>query len=86
GACALSPKNPKFFAALNYIQYGEYPNPNNSVVCGKCVKLINGSKSVVVEIVDKCPVCKSGDVDIAPYAFKELFGSLDVGRVPEIKW
>jgi len=86
GACALAPKNNNYFAALNYIQYGEYPNPNNSVVCGRCVKVVHGSNEVVVEIVDKCPVCKSGDVDLSPTAFKDLFGGLEVGRVSNVKW
>jgi hypothetical protein len=71
---------------LNYVQYGEYPNPNNSVVCGRCVKIVHGSNDVVVEIVDKCPVCHSGDVDLSPTAFKDLFGSLDVGRVHNVQW
>eukprot|EP00833_Pecoramyces_ruminatium_P005733 jgi/Orpsp1_1/1179765/evm.model.c7180000070683.1 len=86
GACALAPRNKNYFAALNYVQYGEYANPNNSVVCGRCVKLVYGSNEVVVEIVDKCPVCPSGDVDIAPTAFIELFGSKDIGRVHNVKW
>ncbi|ORX57303.1 hypothetical protein BCR36DRAFT_580713 [Piromyces finnis] len=86
GACGVAPRNNKYFAALNYIQYGEYSNPNNSVVCRRCVKVKYGSNEVVVEIVDKCPVCQSGDIDLSPTAFTELFGSLDVGRVHNVNW
>jgi len=86
GACGVAPRNEKYFAALNYVQYGEYSNPNNSIVCRRCVKVEHGSNKVVVEIVDKCPVCKSGDIDLSPTAFTELFGGLEVGRVHNVNW
>jgi len=86
GACGVAPRNSKYFAALNYIQYGEYANPNNSVVCRRCVRVEHGSNQVVVEIVDKCPVCQSGDIDLSPTAFTELFGGLEVGRVHNVNW
>ncbi|OUM67273.1 hypothetical protein PIROE2DRAFT_31426, partial [Piromyces sp. E2] len=81
GACGVAPRKSEYFAALNKDQYGLYPNPNNSVVCRRCVKIEHESKSVVVEIVDMCPECSFGDVDISPRAFKDLFGDLKVGRV-----
>ncbi|KAI9481039.1 MAG: hypothetical protein EXX96DRAFT_565139 [Benjaminiella poitrasii] len=53
--------------------------------CHKCMKITNNrqkSKSIVVQIVDKCAACKIGKwIDLTPGAFKKLSsdGDLDVG-------
>ncbi|CAG8487318.1 12091_t:CDS:2 [Ambispora gerdemannii] len=71
GSCGGSNTDKDFVAALNSPQFGVYANPANSPVCGACIK-INGPKgSVKVKIMDKCPVCKSGDVDLSPIAFNQ---------------
>ncbi|CAG8783498.1 13619_t:CDS:2, partial [Acaulospora morrowiae] len=68
----------------NAPQYGIYSDPSNSPVCGKCI-LVSGPKgSVKVKVVDKCPVCKSGDVDMSSTAFKQI-ADMDDGRV-SITW
>ena len=40
--------------------------------------------SVVVRVVDQCPECKHGDLDLSPQAF-QLLSPLAAGRVP-ISW
>ncbi|KAL9544889.1 hypothetical protein PS6_008535 [Mucor atramentarius] len=43
-----------------------------------------GGKSVTVKVVDSCPGCGEGDVDLSPTAFKKL-GALSEGVIP-ITW
>ncbi|CAG8688017.1 4701_t:CDS:2 [Ambispora leptoticha] len=84
GACGELNNDHEFVAALNAPQFGVFANPANSPVCGACIK-INGPKgSVKVKIMDKCPVCKSGDVDLSPVAFNKIANEAD-GRV-KITW
>ena len=55
-------------------------------MCGRnmVVKAPNGKK-VTVKVVDTCPGCAPGSVDLSPAAFKKL-ASLDVGRIHGISW
>ncbi|KAL0080083.1 RlpA-like double-psi beta-barrel-protein domain-containing protein-containing protein [Phycomyces blakesleeanus] len=64
---------------------GVVPNPNNNPLCGRYVK-VNGPNgtSVRVKIVDTCPGCASGDLDLSPAAFTKL-ADLGVGRI-NINW
>ena len=44
----------------------------------------SGNK-VTVTVVDTCPGCAPGSVDLSPTAFQQL-ASLDVGRIHGISW
>ncbi|PVU93531.1 hypothetical protein BB561_003215 [Smittium simulii] len=85
GSCGITNSDSEAVAAISAEQYGGGANPNNSPVCGKCV-LVNGpnNTSIKVKIVDKCPTCKSGDLDLSSSAFKAL-SPLDPGRI-SITW
>ncbi|POG80013.1 hypothetical protein GLOIN_2v1520644 [Rhizophagus irregularis DAOM 181602=DAOM 197198] len=49
-----------------------------------CVK-ITGPKGIVkVKIMDKCPICKFGDIDLSPAAFN-VIGDESQGRIL-IRW
>jgi expansin (peptidoglycan-binding protein) len=64
-------------AAMNKAQYAKS-------VCGKCI-LVTGPKGTVkVRIVDLCPGCASGDVDLSEEAFAKI-ALLSAGRV-KISW
>lgn len=52
--------------------------------CGQTITIHSKSKSVDVLIVDTCPGCADGDVDLSQAAFTKL-ASLDQGRIP-ITW
>ncbi|KAL7270533.1 hypothetical protein RUND412_006749 [Rhizina undulata] len=52
--------------------------------CGQQIRLIRDSKSVIVTIVDLCPGCAQGDVDLSPAAFSQLATSSE-GRV-KVTW
>jgi len=65
-------------AAMNHTDYAD------SAACGACARITGPSGSVVVRIVDRCPECPAGDIDLSPSAFSEI-AELSAGRVP-ITW
>jgi expansin (peptidoglycan-binding protein) len=65
-------------AAMNHVDYAA------SAVCGSCVRVDGPDGSVDVRIVDQCPECPEGDIDLSPEAFA-LIAPLEAGRVP-ISW
>ena len=65
-------------AAINASDYAD------SAACGSCVRVTGPSGSVDVRIVDQCPECPSGDLDLSPEAFERI-ADLSAGRVP-ISW
>jgi expansin (peptidoglycan-binding protein) len=80
GNCSIENNefNPFLIGAMNASQYGK------ADFCGSCV-LINGPKgSVKVHIIDQCPECKFGDIDLSPQAFDYLAPRVD-GRI-KISW
>ncbi|KAJ1925023.1 hypothetical protein GGI09_000930 [Coemansia sp. S100] len=84
GSCGLTNSDSDLIAAIPAPQYGTNANPNNAEVCGKCA-LVKGPKGQVkVKITDRCPVCKTGDLDLSPSAFQQI-GDFDAGRIP-ISW
>jgi expansin (peptidoglycan-binding protein) len=65
-------------AAMNELDY------DGSAVCGACVTVDGPDGAVTVRIVDLCPECPRGDVDLSPQAFERI-APLAAGRVP-ITW
>lgn len=55
-----------------------------SAACGACVRVTGPSGEVTVKIVDRCPECAPGDVDLSQQAFEQI-AELSAGRVP-ISW
>ncbi|PVU91418.1 hypothetical protein BB559_004150 [Furculomyces boomerangus] len=86
GACGGVSKDTDLIVALNSVQYGNHwPNPNKAECCGRCVLIRNETgKTVKARVVDKCPECVHGDLDLSPEAFKAL-SDLSVGRM-KILW
>jgi len=79
GACSYdaSPGN-LMVAAMNAPQW------QNSQVCGTCVDVTGPKGTVTVRIVDLCPGCKSGDLDLSEQAFT-MIADKAAGRV-KISW
>jgi expansin len=65
-------------AAMNHVDYAA------SAVCGSCAMIAGPNGTVTVRIVDQCPECPEGDIDLSPDAF-ELIAPIEQGRVP-ITW
>jgi len=79
GNCMFGPSpNDLMVAAMND------PDYNHAAVCGEYVRVTGPKGSVTVRIVDRCPECKSGDLDLSPQAFVKI-ADLAQGRVP-IHW
>ena len=78
GNCSYEPGGDLMVAAMNDPQY------NNSSVCGMCVDVTGPKGKVTVRIVDRCPECKSGDLDLSEQAFVKI-ADKQAGRVP-ISW
>lgn len=55
-----------------------------SEVCGACARVRGPLGAVDVRIVDLCPECVAGDLDLSPEAFSRI-ARLEDGRVP-ISW
>ncbi len=57
---------------------------NHAGLCGACAAVTGPMGTVTVRIVDKCPGCASGDLDLSREAFAKV-AQLSAGRVP-INW
>ena len=79
GACSYDPSPSNLMvAAMNAPQW------QNSQVCGTCVDVTGPKGTVTVRIVDLCPECKSGDLDLSEQAFT-MIADKAAGRV-RISW
>jgi expansin (peptidoglycan-binding protein) len=79
GACMFGPSPDDLdVAAMNAEQWA------GSGVCGACASVTGPKGSVVVRIVDLCPECKKGHLDLSPQAFGKI-ADLPQGRV-DIAW
>lgn len=81
GACLLDPPpddEPLLVAAMNADDW------HGSLPCGACANVEGPEGSVQVRIVDLCPECVAGDLDLSPDAFERIAPLVD-GRVP-ITW
>ncbi len=79
GACSFdaSPSDLDV-AALNSKEW------SGSAYCGACADVQGPNGLVRVRIVDLCPECEAGDLDLSPQAFEKI-APLEQGRVP-ISW
>jgi expansin len=77
GACGFPASNDFMVAAINDEQYSK-------ANCGRCIEVTGPLGSVVVRIVDKCPGCSFGDVDLSQTAFGKI-AKLSAGRI-DITW
>jgi expansin (peptidoglycan-binding protein) len=79
GACMFGPSpDDLMVAAMNAEEY------HNSAVCGSYVYVTGPQGVVTVRIVDLCPECKAGHLDLSREAFA-LIADLYLGRV-DITW
>lgn len=77
GACGLDPPADLLVAAINDEQY-------STENCGRCAQVKGPKGTVIVTVLDKCPGCDSGDLDLSEQAFEKI-ASTSAGRV-QITW
>lgn len=76
GNCSFDPSpDDLLVAAMNT------PEWDNSAVCGACAEVMGPSGAVTVRIVDRCPECAAGHLDLSRQAFERI-APLASGRVP----
>jgi len=78
GNCSFDAGSDFLVAAMNATDYGD------AVWCGACVDVTGPSGHVVVRIVDQCPGCSAGSLDLSETAFG-MISPLSAGRVA-ITW
>ncbi|WP_164689281.1 expansin EXLX1 family cellulose-binding protein [Herpetosiphon llansteffanensis] len=78
GNCSLPVPSDLLVAAINTSDYGlaDY--------CGASVTVNGPRGSVTVKIIDRCPGCVVGGIDLSPQAFERI-AALEAGNVP-ITW
>lgn len=78
GNCSFAADATHMVAAMNAPDYAR------AVWCGACVEVTGPQGTVVVRVVDSCPGCASGDLDLSREAFERI-SPLAAGRVA-ISW
>jgi expansin (peptidoglycan-binding protein) len=80
GACMFGPssEDPLMIGAMNQTDYAA------AAVCGACVRLTGPNATIDIRVVDLCPECPQGNIDLSPQAFGAI-AEMDLGRVP-INW
>ncbi|RPD63953.1 barwin-like endoglucanase [Lentinus tigrinus ALCF2SS1-7] len=78
GACGSPIQNSDFAVALSSAQYSGGSN------CGRRINVHYQGKSVEATVVDLCPGCASGSIDLTPSAFQQL-ADLSAGRI-QVTW
>ena len=76
GNCSYpSPPAGQFYVALPPSEYG------SSAACGSYLQVSGPDGSVTVEVVDQCPECQAGHIDLSEQAFAKI-APLSAGLVP----
>lgn len=79
GNCSFDAGGDLMVGAINGVDY------DGAAWCGGCVEVTGPSgASVVVKIVDQCPGCAAGDIDLSREAFAAI-SPLSAGRI-DIDW
>lgn len=79
GACSFDPiPGDLLVGAMNVVDY------QSAAACGTCAAIDGPDGSVTVRIVDLCPGCGEGHIDLSPEAFSQI-AALELGVV-ETTW
>lgn len=78
GACGQTNNDNDAVAAVSSAVY------SSGGACNKQATLHYNGKSTTVKVVDLCPSCATGSIDVSPSAFQKL-APLSAGRV-QITW
>lgn len=86
GACGTQiDASTQYLVAVSY-QWWTAANPNNDPLCtGISVRVTYNGHTLTLPVVDKCPVCDAGHIDLSQPAFAE-FAPLTTGVVTGISW
>ncbi|KAI8992409.1 RlpA-like double-psi beta-barrel-protein domain-containing protein-containing protein [Pilobolus umbonatus] len=93
GSCGSVDSNSQLVVALSslvmknvLIYHVAGPNPNKNPMCNKQVKIVGLlGKTTYARVVDTCPSCDKGHLDMSPALFKKVCGDLGLG-ICKINW
>ncbi|KAI7854421.1 hypothetical protein BDC45DRAFT_508331 [Circinella umbellata] len=85
GSCGETDSNDELVVAINKPQMHNGANPNNNPHCNKYVYIAGSSGESKARIVDTCPGCPEGSLDMSPSVFLAVCGDLGKGKCP-IHW
>ncbi|KAK4641598.1 hypothetical protein QC761_500460 [Podospora bellae-mahoneyi] len=83
GACGQLHQDSEFVVALSRTDFNTQTpggNPNNNLSAVAASAPAFEGKSVEVAVVDRCPACSAGSLDLSPAAFSQL-AYLGRGRI-----
>lgn len=78
GSCSFDSSEDGMIGAVNIVDF------SRSQICGACVSITGPDSTILIRIVDLCPECPRGDIDLSPASFSKIADTL-LGRVP-ITW
>jgi expansin (peptidoglycan-binding protein) len=78
GACMFDPTSDLDVTAMNQVQYA------GSAACGQCIQVEGSRGTITVRVVDLCPECGAGHLDLSEQAFAQIDDPAK-GRV-DIRW
>ncbi|CAF1115861.1 unnamed protein product [Rotaria sp. Silwood1] len=87
-ACGTRHGDHENIVAMNSAQFDPHTpngNPNRNSLCGRRIQVNGPRGSTEVQVVDRCPGCPYGGLDLSPAAFQKVAGNLDVGVV-HVTW
>ncbi|KAI0839497.1 RlpA-like double-psi beta-barrel-protein domain-containing protein-containing protein [Hypoxylon sp. FL0890] len=79
GSCGWTNTESDMVVALSPAQYELDPK-----ACGKTIQIHAGNKTTTAKVVDKCPPCAVGSIDVSPTVFQHI-APLTVGRT-HVEW
>jgi hypothetical protein len=79
GSCGETSSDSDRVVALAPGQFESTPD-----ACGKMIQITKGDLNATAKVVDKCPVCTLGSIDVSSTVFQEI-APLSAGRV-QITW
>ncbi|PHH67757.1 hypothetical protein CDD83_6428 [Cordyceps sp. RAO-2017] len=86
GACGFDDSgkdNSDNIVAISKDKMGTQSNGNP--MCGQTITIHANGKTCKATVRDKCMGCAANNIDVSEKVFKELYGSLDGGRMP-VSW
>jgi hypothetical protein len=74
GVCGQVNTTSKLVVALSYIDFDPYTTNGTSSnpLCGKKLRAFYNGNSVDVTVVDRCPACAEGGLNLSPAAFRKF--------------
>lgn len=85
GSCGLTNSNADYIVAIAAVDMGYSANPNLNPNCGRKITIEYEGRTHDATVVDTCPECASGSIDLTPTLFQAVAPKGD-GRVKGVNW